>query len=238
MYVVVQHQIKDPQTAFSRGEKLIKNEGAPEGVRGLQFYPSTDGSAVTACGRPIPSSDPAVRRLDARGLQREHLLRGRRRAGVRGAAARDFRRRPRSGPRVPLRYRVPRPGRLVIHRHRQESAPKFRFGLEQSSSRRLARRPLRTRCSRLTPRDRRLRISSIASVARGRSGAAAYASKEQLRRAATELLGALRRVVPSASLSNPRPRSGRACRSATRPSRYVAAGPSRGSRTWRPLGRR
>jgi len=47
MYVVVQHQIKDPQTAFSRGEKLIKNEGAPEGVRGLQFYPSMDGSAIT-----------------------------------------------------------------------------------------------------------------------------------------------------------------------------------------------
>jgi hypothetical protein len=47
MYVVVQHQIEDPETAFARGEKLIKNEGAPTGVRGLQFYPSTDGSAVT-----------------------------------------------------------------------------------------------------------------------------------------------------------------------------------------------
>jgi len=47
MYVVVQHQIKDPRAAFSRGEKLIKNEGAPAGVRGLQLYPSTDGSAVT-----------------------------------------------------------------------------------------------------------------------------------------------------------------------------------------------
>ncbi len=47
MYVVVQHEIKDPQTAFSRGEKLIKNEGAPDGARNLQFYPSTDGSAVT-----------------------------------------------------------------------------------------------------------------------------------------------------------------------------------------------
>ena len=47
MYVVVQHQFKDPQTAFSRGEKLIKNEGAPAGVRGLQFYPSRDGSAAT-----------------------------------------------------------------------------------------------------------------------------------------------------------------------------------------------
>jgi hypothetical protein len=47
MYVVVQHQFNDPQTAFSRGEKLIKNEGAPAGVRGLQFYPSRDGSAAT-----------------------------------------------------------------------------------------------------------------------------------------------------------------------------------------------
>ena len=47
MYVVVQHQIKDPQTAFARGERLIRNEGAPDGARALQFYPSTDGSAVT-----------------------------------------------------------------------------------------------------------------------------------------------------------------------------------------------
>ena len=47
MYVVAQHRIKDPQAAFSRGEKLIRGEGAPPGVRGLQFYPSKDGSAVT-----------------------------------------------------------------------------------------------------------------------------------------------------------------------------------------------
>jgi hypothetical protein len=47
MYVVVQHTIKDPETAFSRGEKLIKGEGAPQGVRALQFYPSTDRSSVT-----------------------------------------------------------------------------------------------------------------------------------------------------------------------------------------------
>ncbi len=47
MYVVVHHRIKDRQTAFSRGERLIKNEGAPAGVRGLQFYPSTDGAAIT-----------------------------------------------------------------------------------------------------------------------------------------------------------------------------------------------
>ena len=47
MYVVVQHRFKDPREALSRGEKLIRNEGAPAGVRGLQFYPSTDRSAAT-----------------------------------------------------------------------------------------------------------------------------------------------------------------------------------------------
>lgn len=56
MYVVVQHRIKDPQTAFSRGERLIKEEGAPAGVRNLQFYPSRDGSAVT-CLWEAPSVD-------------------------------------------------------------------------------------------------------------------------------------------------------------------------------------
>jgi hypothetical protein len=33
MYVVVQHQIKDAKTAFSRGERLIRGDGAPPGVR-------------------------------------------------------------------------------------------------------------------------------------------------------------------------------------------------------------
>jgi hypothetical protein len=47
MYVVVQHEFQDPETALTRGVKLIKNEGAPAGVRGLQFYPSTDRSAAT-----------------------------------------------------------------------------------------------------------------------------------------------------------------------------------------------
>ena len=44
MYVVVQHNFKNPEAAFSRGEKLMKNEGAPRGVRGLQFYPNKDHS--------------------------------------------------------------------------------------------------------------------------------------------------------------------------------------------------
>jgi hypothetical protein len=47
MYVIVQHQIKDAPTAFSRGEALQKGEGAPPGARVLGFYPSQDQAAVT-----------------------------------------------------------------------------------------------------------------------------------------------------------------------------------------------
>jgi hypothetical protein len=63
MYVVVQHRILDPETAFSRGEKLIRNEGAPTGVRGLQFYPATDGSAVV-CLFEAPSVEPVQTYVD------------------------------------------------------------------------------------------------------------------------------------------------------------------------------
>lgn len=44
----MEHRIKNPDTAFARGDKLIRGEGAPAGVRALQFYPASDGSAV-AC---------------------------------------------------------------------------------------------------------------------------------------------------------------------------------------------
>jgi hypothetical protein len=47
MYVVVQHDINDPGTAFARGQQLVRNDGAPRGARVLQFSPSRDGSAVT-----------------------------------------------------------------------------------------------------------------------------------------------------------------------------------------------
>jgi len=47
MYVVAQHRITNPETAFARGEKLIRGEGAPDGVRVLQFYPSRDATAVS-----------------------------------------------------------------------------------------------------------------------------------------------------------------------------------------------
>ena len=47
MYVVVQHTFLNPAEAFPRGEKLIRNEGAPDGTTGLQFYPALDGSGAT-----------------------------------------------------------------------------------------------------------------------------------------------------------------------------------------------
>ena len=64
MYVVVQHRFRNSQVAFSRGEKLIKNEGAPGGVRGLQFYPSRDGSVAT-CLWEAPSVDSVQRYVDS-----------------------------------------------------------------------------------------------------------------------------------------------------------------------------
>ena len=64
MYVVVQHRFRNSQVAFSRGEKLIKNEGAPSGVRGLQFYPSRDGSVAT-CLWEAPSVDSVQRYVDS-----------------------------------------------------------------------------------------------------------------------------------------------------------------------------
>jgi hypothetical protein len=56
MYIVVLHQIRNAQTAFSRGERLMKNEGAPAGVRVLQFYPSRDRATVT-CLWEAPSAN-------------------------------------------------------------------------------------------------------------------------------------------------------------------------------------
>jgi hypothetical protein len=42
--VIVQHQIKDPETFFSRGDEVIGN--APAGVRSRQFCPSQDHTAA------------------------------------------------------------------------------------------------------------------------------------------------------------------------------------------------
>jgi len=47
MLVVVQHQLTDPPTAFTRGERLKRGEGAPEGSAVFAFLPSQDGALVT-----------------------------------------------------------------------------------------------------------------------------------------------------------------------------------------------
>lgn len=64
MYVLVQHRIIDPETAFPRGEKLIQGDAAPEGVRNLQFYPSIDGDIVT-CLWEGPSVEVVQKYVDA-----------------------------------------------------------------------------------------------------------------------------------------------------------------------------
>lgn len=47
MLIVVQHTLTDPPTAFARGERLKRGEGAPRGTHVLQFLPSQDGTRVT-----------------------------------------------------------------------------------------------------------------------------------------------------------------------------------------------
>ena len=47
MYVIVHHHIKNPETAFQRGERLMYGDGAPDQVKVLQFYPSQDSTLVT-----------------------------------------------------------------------------------------------------------------------------------------------------------------------------------------------
>lgn len=64
MYVAVRHQIKDPGSAFARGEALIKGEGAPAGTRVLQFYPARDGSTVL-CLWEAPSVEAVQGYVDA-----------------------------------------------------------------------------------------------------------------------------------------------------------------------------
>ena len=46
MFIVVEHTIRDATVAFARGQDLLEGRGAPAGVQGRKFYPSTDQSAV------------------------------------------------------------------------------------------------------------------------------------------------------------------------------------------------
>ena len=47
MYVIARHELTDPPAARTRGERLIRGEGAPAGAVSLQFFPSADGNTVT-----------------------------------------------------------------------------------------------------------------------------------------------------------------------------------------------
>jgi hypothetical protein len=64
MYVVVHHHFLDPPTAFERGGKLMRNEGAPAGVAVLQFYPAQDGTQAV-CLWEAPSVDAVQRHVDS-----------------------------------------------------------------------------------------------------------------------------------------------------------------------------
>jgi hypothetical protein len=64
MYVVVHHWFKNTQVALSRGVKLMTNEGAPSGVRVLQFYPHKDGSGAT-CLWETPAVAPVQKYVDS-----------------------------------------------------------------------------------------------------------------------------------------------------------------------------
>jgi hypothetical protein len=64
MYVVVIHRFLNPEVAFARGEKLVKNEGAPAGARGLEFYPATDGSGAS-CLWEAPSVEAIQQYVDS-----------------------------------------------------------------------------------------------------------------------------------------------------------------------------
>jgi hypothetical protein len=46
MFIVVNHTITDPETAFTRSEDLLAGNGAPSGVRVREFYPSRDKADV------------------------------------------------------------------------------------------------------------------------------------------------------------------------------------------------
>ena len=46
MFIVVNHTITDPETAFVRGQNLLAGNGAPPGVQVREFYPSRDKADI------------------------------------------------------------------------------------------------------------------------------------------------------------------------------------------------
>lgn len=54
MFIVLQHRITNPQTAFARGQNLLDGNGAPQGTHVLQFTCSPS-RARPAGGRAAPA---------------------------------------------------------------------------------------------------------------------------------------------------------------------------------------
>jgi hypothetical protein len=76
MFIVLQHRITNPQTAFARGQNLLDGNGAPQGTHVLQFYPSRDRNSVFCLWESNSVEEPARGRKQGR-LEREFILRGR-----------------------------------------------------------------------------------------------------------------------------------------------------------------
>jgi hypothetical protein len=88
MFIVLQHRITNPQTAFARGQNLLDGNGAPQGTRVLQFYPSRDRNSVF-CLWESNSVYELRNYADSHGrLEREFILRGRCRDRPRATKAR------------------------------------------------------------------------------------------------------------------------------------------------------
>ena len=64
MFIVLQHRITNPQTAFARGQNLLDGNGVPYGTRVLQFYPSRDRSTVI-CLWEAPSAGVVQKYVDS-----------------------------------------------------------------------------------------------------------------------------------------------------------------------------
>ena len=111
MFIVLQHRITNPQTAFARGPNLLDSNGAPQGTRVLQFYPSRDKNSVF-CLWESNSVDELRKYADAvmGDFEREFILRGRCRDRPRATKARRLSCRSTRARKVRVELWWPTPG--------------------------------------------------------------------------------------------------------------------------------
>lgn len=53
MFIVLQHRITNPQTAFARGQNLLDGNGAPQGTRVCSSIRAETRTQCSACGKAI-----------------------------------------------------------------------------------------------------------------------------------------------------------------------------------------